>query len=104
MKIRFHDSCFGIESSQIGKKTKKEPMVHEFDAPDTLIQSRLTNYMDHRVATVCPVTIPQVKALLELLTTAEGFGHDINLMLLKATANGWRQVVFDQHLQPKSSS
>lgn len=103
MKLVLHNSSFGIEIIH-GKKVINEPHFHEFDAPDTLDEKRLMDYMDHRVATGYPVTIPQLKALLELLTTADGFGHDINLMLLKATANGWRQVVFDQHLQPKSSS
>ena len=103
MIIVLHDMSFGIGSSY-GRKKTEERTFHDFDAPDSLNEKRLMDYMDHRVATGYPVTIPQVKALLELLTTAEGFGHDINLMLLKATANGWRQVIFDQHLQPKSSS
>ncbi len=102
MIVVLHDSCFGIEPSY-GRKKTEERTYHDFDAPDTLIEKRLIDYMYHRVETGYPVTISQVKALLELLTTADGFGHDINLLLLKATANGWRQVVYDNHLQPKVS-
>ena len=97
-----HTSCFGIESSY-GKKKNPEPDFYNFDAPDALNEKRLMDYMEHRVAVGYPMTIPQTKALLELLTESDGFGHDINRMLLMATANGWRQVVYDNHLQPKVS-
>ena len=103
MKLVLHNSDFGIESIR-GNEEINKPHFHDFDAPDTLDEKRIRNYLDHRVETGYPVTISQVKALLELLTIADGFGHDINLMLLKATANGWRQVVYDNHLQPKASS
>jgi len=102
MRFGLHDECFGIKQAP-GRKKSMEPEFHDFDAPDTLIKERLVKYMDHRLATGYPVSIPQLEALLELLTTADRFGHDINMMLLKATANGWRQVVYDNHLQPKVS-
>lgn len=101
-KIQIHDSCFCAQSSY-GRKKVKEPEVIEFDAPDSLIVSRLTKYMDHCLSIGNCTSIHQIEALLELLTTADSFGHDINMMLLKATANGWRQVVYDNHLQPKVS-
>lgn len=100
--IQIPDACFGVPSSY-GRKKVKEPEVIELDAPDTLVTSRLTKYLDHCLSSGNYTSIHQVEALLELLTMAEGFGHDINLMLLKATANGWRQVVYDNHLQPKVS-
>lgn len=102
MKLGLHNECFGIKQAP-GRKKSVEPEFHEFDAPDTLIKDRLIRYMDHRLAKGDPLTIPQLEALLELLTEADHFGHDINRLLLNATANGWRQVVYDNHLQPKVS-
>jgi len=104
MKIQLHDDCFVIEYFQIGNNTKKEPMVYEFDAPDTISQKLLMDYISVWKARGNPMSIPQFEALLELLMIADGFGHNINHLLLIATASCLRQVVFDQHLQPKASS
>ena len=96
-----------IEGSVFIKHDQRRRIVENADyhgqAPDSLEETYLKAFIANHRDSGTPITFNQLDMLLELLTIAEGNGHNINRLLMMATAAGWRRVVFDNHLQPMAA-
>lgn len=102
--ISIHGRLFGEGEKQYGRKqTACTDSVYEFEVPDSLNERDLTDYLEWRLRYSDVLVRVQFRALLQLLVIADQNGHNINHILLVATASGYRRVVYDHHLEPKQA-
>ena len=93
-----------IEGSVFVKQDQRRRIVENHDyhgqAPESMEVNYLKAFIAHHRDSGAPITFSQLDMLLSLLAIADGNGHNINRLLMMATAAGWRRVVFDNHLLP----
>jgi hypothetical protein len=102
-QIEISSKSLGFDQRYGRKKNELIADTMLFDVPDNLKGDLLKDYLRCHAINGSPLNSVSCRALIALLTMADQYGHNINQMLLVATASGYRRVVYDHHLEPKQA-